>query len=76
MTTTETRQHIHKLVDEATGDTLDAVLEILEPSTNYTKEELNIIYERDKQYQLGKVKPQTLEESRQFIFDKLKQNGL
>ncbi len=52
MITSDVRQQIHKLVDEANEHQLDAVLEVLTPfSSRYTQEEINSFYNRVKLFE-------------------------
>lgn len=52
MNTSTIRQQIHKLIDEADEHQLDAVLEILTPSSSrYTQEEINSFYNRIKLFE-------------------------
>lgn len=49
MINSEVRLQIHKLVDEANEQQLDAVLEALKPYNNrYTQDEINCFYNRIK----------------------------
>ena len=47
----DTLQQIHKLVDKADQSQLDAVLELLQPSSSrYSAEEINSFYQRLKKF--------------------------
>ncbi len=60
----EIRQQIHKLIDEANENQLDAVLEVLQPSPfRYTQEEINSFYLRAKQFEESGSKGYSVEES-------------
>jgi hypothetical protein len=49
MNTSAIRQQIHKLIDEANEQHLDAVLEVLTPSSSrYTQKVINSFYSRVK----------------------------
>ena len=51
-----TLQQIHKLVDKADQSQLDAVLELLQPSsTRYSAEEINSFYGRVKKFEDNEV---------------------
>jgi hypothetical protein len=77
MVSSEIRQHIHKLVDEANENQLDAVLEMLEPSSSrYTQEELNSFYQHVKLFEESGSKGYSVTESHEFIRNKYKQHGL
>jgi hypothetical protein len=52
MITSDVRQQIHKLVEEANEHQLHAVLEVLTPSNSrYTQEEINSFYNRVKLFE-------------------------
>ena len=73
----EIRQQIHKLVDEANENQLDAVLEVLQPSPSpYTQEEINSFYLRTKQFEDNGSKGYSTEESHALIRSKHKQHGV
>jgi hypothetical protein len=64
----EIRQKIHKLIDEANENQLDAVLELLQPShSRYTQEEINSFYLRAKRFEDSGSKGYSVEESHALI---------
>jgi hypothetical protein len=77
MATQEILSQIHKLVDEANDNQLDAVLEVLKPSsTRYTSEELNSFYQRTRLFEESGSKGYSVEESHALIRNKHKQHGV
>jgi hypothetical protein len=74
MITSEVRQQIHKLLDEANEHQLDAVLEVLTPSNSrYTPEEINSFYNRVKLFEEGGSKGSSVEEAHANIRSKYNQ---
>ena len=74
MITSDVRQQIHKLVDEANEHQLDAVLEVLTPTTSrYTQEEINSFYNRVKLFEQSGSKGSTVEEAHANIRSKYKE---
>jgi hypothetical protein len=68
MITSDVRQQIHKLVDEANEHQLDAVLEVLTPSSSrYTQEEINSFYNRIKLFEEGGSKGSSVAEAHSNI---------
>jgi hypothetical protein len=64
MITSDVRQQIHKLVDEANEHQLDAILEVLTPtSSRYTQEEINSFYNRVKLFEEGGIKGSSVAEA-------------
>jgi hypothetical protein len=77
MVTPAIRQQIHQLIDEANDNQLDAVLEVLKPSSSrYTEEELNSFYQRAKLFEENGSKGYSVKESHELIRNKFKQHGL
>lgn len=73
MITSDVRQQIHKLVDEANEHQLDAVLEALTPSTSlYTQEEINSFYNRIKLFEESGSKGSSVAEAHTNIRNKYK----
>jgi hypothetical protein len=74
MITSDVRQQIHKLVDEANEHQLDAVLEVLTPSSSrYTQEEINSFYNRIKLFEEGGSKGSSVAEAHSNIRSKYNQ---
>jgi hypothetical protein len=74
MITSDVRQQIHKLVDEANEHQLDAVLEVLTPSTSrYTQEEINSFYNRIKLFEESGSKGSSVAEAHANIRSKYNQ---
>lgn len=64
MITSDVRQQIHKLVDEANNHQLDEVLELLtHKQSHYTQEEIDSFYNRVKLFEEGGSKGSTVEEA-------------
>jgi|GEM_PF-1996007 len=77
MLQSDIRQQIHKLIDEANENQLDAVLEVLKPSASpYTLEEINSFYNRAKQFEESGSNGYSVEESHALIRSKFKQDGV
>ena len=75
MMNSEIRQQIHKLVDEANENQLDAVLEVLQPTpSHYSQEEINSFYLRAKHFEDSGSKGYSVEESHALIRSKHKQH--
>ncbi len=71
MITSEVRKQIHKLVDEADEHLLDAVLEVLTPSSSrYTQEEINSFYNRIKLFEESGSKGSSVAEAHANICSK------
>ena len=76
MLNSDIRQQIHKLIDEANENQLDAVLEVLQPAASpYTPEEINSFYQRAKQFEDSSINGYSVEESHALIRSKFKQHG-
>lgn len=76
MMNSEIRQHLHKLIDQANESQLDAVLEVLQPSSlRYTQEEIDSFYLRAKQFENAGSKGYSVDESHALIRSKQKQHG-
>ena len=74
MITSDVRQKIHKLVDEANEHQLDAVLEVLTPSNSrYTQEEINSFYNRVKLFEESGSKGSSVSEAHVNIRSKYNQ---
>jgi hypothetical protein len=74
MITSDVRKQIHKLVDEANEHQLDAVLEVLTPSSSrYTQEEINSFYNRIKLFEEGGSKGSSVAEAHANIRSKYNQ---
>jgi hypothetical protein len=74
MITSDVRQQIHKLVDEANEHQLDAVLKVLTPSNSrYTQEEINSFYNRVKLFEEGGSKGTLVAEAHANIRSKYNQ---
>ena len=72
-----TLQQIHKLVDKADQSQLDAVLELLQPSSaRYSPEEINSFYGRLKRFEDDGGKGFSVNESHELIRNKYKRDGL
>jgi hypothetical protein len=77
MTTSDMRKQLHRLIDEASDNQLDAVWKALQPPNNrYTKEELNLFYKRLEQFEQNDISGLSVEESHEMIRTKFKQRGL
>ena len=71
----DTLQQIHKLVDKADQSQLDAVLELLQPSSSrYSAEEINSFYLRLKKFD-DDGKGFSVNESHELIRNKHKKHG-
>ncbi len=74
MITSDVRQQIHKLVDEANNHQLDEVLELLtHKQSHYTQEEIDSFYNRVKLFEEGGSKGSTVEEAHANIRSKYKE---
>ena len=68
MTNPDIRRQIHKLIDEASENQLDAVLEMLQPTSSpYTQEQINSFYLRAKEFEASGSKGYSVEESHALI---------
>jgi hypothetical protein len=77
MTTSDMRKQLHRLIDEASDNQLDAVWEVLQPTSNlYTQEELNLLYKRLEQFEQSEAGGLSVEESHEAIRTKFKQRGV
>ncbi|MES2645552.1 MAG: hypothetical protein V4717_01660 [Bacteroidota bacterium] len=77
MASSEIRQQIHQLVEEANDNQLDAILEVLKPSSSrYSQEELNSFYKRVELFEAGGSEGYSVEESHALIRSKFKQHDL
>lgn len=57
-------QQVHKLLDQANEKQLDAVLEVLQPSSSrYSQDELNSFYQRTKEFEANGSKGYSVKES-------------
>ena len=73
MLNSEIRQQIHTLIDQANENQLDAVLEVLQPSSSrYTQTEIDSFYLRAKQFEENGSKGYSVEESHALIRSKHK----
>lgn len=75
MINTEIRDQIHKLIDKASDTQLDAVLQVLESSSinnKYSKEDLDLFYERIQMFEDSGSNGYSVEESHAMIRDKHK----
>jgi len=73
MLNSEIRQQIHTLIDQANENQLDAVLEVLQPSSSrYTRAEIDSFYLRAKQFEENGSKGYSVEESHALIRSKHK----
>ncbi|NNV54086.1 hypothetical protein [Limnovirga soli] len=75
MVSSNIRDQIHKLIDKATDTQLDAVLQVLASSSvenKYTKEELDLFYERITLFEADGSKGYSVEESHAMIRNKRK----
>jgi hypothetical protein len=73
MLNSEIRQQIHTLIDQANENQLDAVLEVLQPSSSrYTQAEIDSFYLRTKQFEANGSKGYSVEESHALIRSKQK----
>ncbi len=71
MITSDVRQQIHKLVDEANTHKLDEVLEVLtQKRSSYTQAEIDSFYNRVKLFEEGGSKGSTIEEAHANIRSK------
>ncbi len=77
MASSEIRPRIHQLVEEANDNQLDAIPEVLEPSSSrYSQEEVNSFYKRVDLFEEGGRKGYSVEDSHALIRSKFKQHGL
>ncbi len=77
MISSEIKQHIHKLIDNADDNQLDAVLEVLEPSSpHYTVAEINSFYKRVEMLDNTINTGYSIEQSHSIIRNKTKHSGL
>ena len=73
MLNSDIRQRLHHLIDEANENQLDAVLEVLQPTSSpYTPEEINSFYQRSKQFEDSGSKGYSVVESHALIRSKFK----
>lgn len=75
MINSELRAQIHKLIDKASDTQLDAVLQVLESSSinnKYSKEDLDLFYERIQMFEDSGSNGYSVEESHAMIRDKHK----
>ena len=74
----EIREHIHKLVDNASDTQLDAVLQLLESTSidaKYSKEDIESFYERIQLFEAEESIGYSVDESHASIRNKYKQHG-
>jgi hypothetical protein len=76
MVTSAIREQLHKLIDEANDNQLETVLEVLQPSSRYTDEELNSFYNRIQLFEESGSQGYSVKESHELIRNKFKQHGV
>jgi lipoate-protein ligase A len=70
------RQQVHQLVDAASENQLDAIIELLQPaSSRYTKDDIDSFYIRVQQLNENGNKGYSVEESHNLIRSKFKKHG-
>ena len=73
----EVKKELHELLDRADENQLEAILEVLKPSTSrYSQEEIDSFYHRINLFEESGSEGYSIEESHSLIRNKYKKNNV